>query len=103
MLNGNVGGIAAGVFFVLPAFFLILGLTWTYAVHGDVAWVAAVFYGLQAAVIALVTVAAIRLGSKALRNPILVGIGVVAFLAIFFAHVPFPIIVAAAIVVGLVG
>ena len=103
LLNGNLGGIAAGVLFVLPAFFLILGLSWTYAVHGDVGWVAAVFYGLQAAVIALVAAAVIRVGSKALRNPLLVCIAAAAFLSIFFVKVPFPLIVLGAAVIGLVG
>ena len=103
LLNGNLGGIAAGVFFVLPAFFLILGLSWTYAVHGEVAWIAAVFYGLQAAVIALVAAAVIRVGSKALRNPVMVGIAAAAFGAIFFLKVPFPLIVLAAALLGLVG
>ncbi len=103
LLNGNVGGIAAGVLFVLPAFFLILGLSWTFAVHGDIGWVAAIFYGLQAAVIALVVAAVIRVGSKALRNPVLNSIAAAAFVAIFFLKVPFPLIVGAAALVGLVG
>jgi chromate transporter len=103
LLNGNLGGIAAGVLFVLPAFFLILGLSWTYAVHGDVTWIAAVFYGLQAAVIALVAAAVIRVGSKALKNPVLVGIAAGAFGAIFFLKVPFPLIVLAAACLGFVG
>jgi chromate transporter len=103
LLNGNLGGIAAGVLFVLPAFFLILGLSWTYAVHGDIGWVAAVFYGLQAAVIALVAAAVLRVGSKALRNPVLVAIAAAAFVAIFFVKVPFPLIVIGAAIVGLVG
>ncbi len=103
LLNGTVGGIAAGVLFVLPAFFLILGLSWTYAVHGDVDWVAALFYGLQPAVIALVVTAVIRVGSKALKNPVLISIAALAFVAIFFLKVPFPLIVGAAALVGLVG
>jgi chromate transporter len=103
LLNGNVGGIVAGILFVLPAFFLILGLSWTYAVHGDIGWVAAIFYGLQAAVIALVAAAVIRVGSKALRNPLLVGIAVAAFVSIFFLKVPFPFIVVGAGIVGLIG
>jgi chromate transporter len=103
LLNGTVGGIAAGILFVLPAFFLILGLSWTYAVHGDIAWVAAVFYGLQAAVIALVAAAVIRVGSKALTNPVLVVIAAAAFVAIFFVKVPFPLIVIGAALVGLLG
>lgn len=103
LLNGVVGGIAAGVLFILPAFFLILVLSWTYAVHGDIAWVAAVFYGLQSAVIAIVAAAVIRVGSKALRNPLLLGIAAGAFVAIFFVKVPFPLIVLGAAAIGLVG
>lgn len=103
LLNGNLGGIAAGIFFVLPAFFLILGLSWTYAVHGDIGWVAAVFYGLQTAVIALVAAAVIRVGSKALRNPLLVTIAAAAFIAIFFVKVPFPFILLGAGLIGSIG
>ena len=103
LLNGSVGGIAAGILFLLPAFFLILGLSWTYAVHGDIGWVAAIFYGLQAAVIALVAAAVIRVGSKALRNPLLMAIAAMAFISIFFLKVPFPLIVIGAAVLGLVG
>ena len=103
LLNGNVGGIAAGVLFVLPAFFLILGLSWTYAVHGDIGWIAAVFYGLEAAVIALVAAAVIRVGSKALRHSFLVTMAASAFVAIFFLKVPFPLIVIGAATIGLVG
>ena len=103
LLNGTWGGIVAGVMFVLPAFFLILGLSWTYAVHGDIGWVAAVFYGLQAAVIALVAAAVIRVGSKALRNPFLVMLAGVAFVAIFFIKVPFPLIIVGAGSIGFVG
>jgi chromate transporter len=103
LLNGRWGGIAAGVLFVLPAFFLILGLSWTYAVHGDVTWVAAIFYGLRAAVIALVIAAVIRVGSKALRNPMMLGIAAAAFIAIFLVKVPFPLIIVTAGAIGFVG
>src|SRR5688572_15876715 len=74
LLNGTLGGIVAGVLFVLPAFFLILALSWTYVTHGDIAWVAAIFYGLRAAVVALVFAALIRVGSRVLRNPVMVAI-----------------------------
>ncbi|MEA2447524.1 MAG: chromate transporter, partial [Actinomycetota bacterium] len=103
LLNGTIGGIAAGIFFVLPAFFLILGLSWTYAVHGDIAWVAAVFYGLRSAVIGIVAIAVIRVGSRALKHPALVGVAVAAFIAIFFVKVPFPLIVLGAALIGLIG
>ena len=103
LLNGRLGGIAAGILFVLPAFFLILGLSWTYAVHGDIGWVAAVFYGLEAAVIALVAAAVIRVGSKALRNPVLITIATAAFVAIFLVKIPFPLIIIGAALIGLAG
>lgn len=103
LLNGTWGGVIAGVLFVLPAFFLILGLSWTYAVHGDIEWVAAIFYGLRSAVIALVLAAVIRVGTKALKNPALVAIAVAAFVAIFFVKVPFPLIILAAAATGWAG
>jgi chromate transporter len=103
LLNGTLGGIVAGILFVLPAYFLIMALTWTYAVHGDITWVAAVFYGLRSAVIALVLAAVIKVGSKALKNPVMVLIAVAAFVAIFFVRVPFPLIILAAALIGLVG
>ena len=103
LLNGTIGGIAAGVLFVLPAFFLILGLAWSYAVHGDISWVAAIFYGLQAAVIAIVAAAVIRVGSKALRTPALYLLAAASFICIFFLDVPFPFIVLGAGLVGLLG
>ena len=103
LLNGTWGGIVAGVFFVLPAFFLIMGLTWTYVVHGDVLWVAAVFYGLRAAVIGLVAVAVIRVGSKALRNPVMYVIAASAFVGIFLVKIPFPLIILTAAAIGLIG
>ena len=88
---------------MLPAFFLIMGLSWTYVVHGDVSWIGAVFYSLQAAVIVLVAAAVIRVGSKALTNPVLVGIAASAFVAIFFVKVPLPLFVLCAAAIGLVG
>ena len=103
LLNGALGGIVAGIFFVLPAFFLILGLSWAFVAHGDVAWVAAVFYGLKAAVIAIVAAAVIRVGSKALKNASLVAIAAASFVAIFFVKVPFPFVIFAAALAGLGG
>ena len=103
LLNGTPGGVVAGIFFVVPAFFLILGLSWTYAVHGDVQWVAAVFYGLAAAVIGIVAAAVIRVGSKALGNAWLAAIAAGAFVAIFFVKVPFPLVVLGAAFAGVVG
>ncbi len=103
LLNGTLGGVIAGVLFVLPAFFLLMGLSWTYAVHGDIAWVAAVFYGLRSAVIAIVLAAVIRIGQKALSNPLLMAIAAAAFVAIFLVKVPFPLIIVGVLLIGYLG
>ena len=102
LLHRTLGGLVAGIFFVLPSFFVLLGLSWIYALHGKVPSVAAVFQGLRAAVIAVVILAVIRIGSKALRHPMQVGIAAFAFVAIFFLKVPFPAIVLGAGLFGLV-
>jgi chromate transporter len=101
LLHKVRGGLVAGVAFVLPAFFLILGLSYVYVTYGEVTWVEGVFSGLSAAVIGLVAAAVIRIGAKALRNPVMYGIAGGAFLAIFFGHVPFPFIVIGAGLAGL--
>ena len=103
LLHRVRGGLVAGIAFILPAFFLIMGLSWTYAVHGDVPAVAGVFTGLQAAVVGIVATAGIRVGRRALHNPLLLGIALAAFGAIFIGRVPFPFIVLGAAVIGLVG
>lgn len=100
LLNGTWGGIAAGILFILPAFFLIMGLSWTYVAHGDIEWVAAIFYGLRAAVIALVLAAVIRIGAKAIRNPLLAFVAVAAFISVFLLGIPFPLIVLGACGIG---
>lgn len=101
LLHRVKGGIVAGVAFVLPAFFLILGLSYVYVVYGDVPWVSGVFYGLGAAVVGIVAAAVVRIGKKALRNPAMDLIAAGAFVAIFALHVPFPFIVITAGLIGL--
>ena len=71
LLHRVKGGIVAGLTFIIPAFFVMLGLSYVYAVHGDVEWVDALFYGLGAAVVGIVAAAVIRIGKKALRNGVL--------------------------------
>jgi len=103
LLHKTLGGLVAGILFVLPGALLMGLLAWIAATRGDVAWVAALFYGLRAAVIAIVAVAVIRIGSKALKNRVMVALAAVAFVAIFAFGLPFPLIVLAAGVVGLIG
>jgi chromate transporter len=87
---------------VLPAFFLILGLSYAYVTYGEVDWVGSVFDGLRSAVIGLVAAALIRIGQNALRNPAMNLIAGAAFVAIFLLHLPFPLIVLSAGMIGLV-
>lgn len=103
LLHRTLGGIIAGAFFVIPSIFILYGLSFVYAAFGHVTWVAAIFYGLKPAVMAIVAVAVIRIGRKALRNVVMWGIASLAFVAIFFFKVPFPAIVLIAGLIGLVG
>lgn len=103
MLNRTLGGLIAGVLFVLPGFVTILALSIAYALYGQVSWVVAVFFGLKAAVLAVVMEAVLRIGRKAIRNQLMLAIAVLAFIAIFFFAVPFPLIVLAAGLLGLLG
>ena len=102
LLHRTPGGLVAGVAFILPAFFLMMGLAWTYAAHGDVAWVSSVFAGLAAAVVGVVAVAVIGLARRAVRGLALAGIAVSAFAAIHVVGIPFPFVVAGAALAGVV-
>ena len=103
LLNGSPGAVAAGVFFVLPAFLLMVALSWVYAVHGDVTWISGTFEGLSWAVVGIVSAALIRIGTRALGRPILVALAAAAFLALFVFGVPFPLVIAGAGLVGWFG
>jgi len=103
LLHKIRGGVIAGTLFVLPASIFLWSLTWAYAVYGKIAWVAAIFFGVKAAVMAIVAEAVIRIGSKALKNEVMWSLAVLAFVAIFFLKVPFPLVVLTAGLIGLVG
>src|SRR3979411_550413 len=97
------GAIAAGGLFVVPGIIAIMALSWVYALYGQVPIVAALFFGLKAAVLAIVLFAVYRLGSRALKSCAMIALAALAFIAIFFSHVPFPLIVLMAGVIGFVG
>ncbi len=102
-LHGTSGGVAAGAFFVLPAAVILWALSWLYMAGGNLAWIAAIFYGLQPAVIAIVAAAILRIGGKALKNPLMWLVAALAFAAIFFFQLPFVFIIFAAALLGLAG
>jgi len=103
LLHRVWGGLAAGALFVIPSMFILWTLSVIYVHFGKVPWVAAVFYGLKPAVLAIVGAAVIRIGSKALKNEVMWTLAAMAFVAIYFFKVPFPIIVISAALIGLIG
>ncbi len=103
LMHGTRGGLVAGGLFVLPGVLAIMTLSWIYALYGNVGFVAGLFFGLKAAVLAIVLQAVIRIGKRALKGPVMIGLAAVAFVAIFFLDVPFPLIVLTAGVVGYLG
>jgi chromate transporter len=103
LLHKTRGGILAGVLFVLPGAISIMALSWVYVLYGKLGIISALFFGLKAAVLAIVLQAVMRIGKRALGNTTMRLIAAAAFVAIFFAGVPFPAIVLAAGIVGFVG
>ncbi len=103
LMHRTRGGIMAGGLFVLPGIFAIMALSYVYAGWGHVGVVAALFFGLKSAVLAVVLQAVVRVGSRALRNRAMLGIAAAAFIAIFFGGVPFPLIILAAGLLGWLG
>ena len=90
------GGIVSGTLFILPGLLSLGILSWVYAAYGEVAWVAALFFGLKAAVLAIVLDAVVRIGRRALKSQALIGVAAAAFFAIFVFAMPFPLIIVAA-------
>jgi len=103
LLHRTVGGIVAGVLFVVPGVIAIMALSYIYAAYGNVGFVEALFFGLKAAVLAIVIEAVVRIGKRALRNPTMIALAAIAFVAIFFFGAPFPLIIVGAALVGFIG
>jgi chromate transporter len=103
LLHRTAGGLVAGGLFILPGIIAIMALSYIYAAYGNVGFVEALFFGLKAAVLAIVIEAVVRVGKRALRNRIMIAIAAAAFIAIFFFAVPFPLIIIAAGVIGFLG
>ncbi|MCP5476154.1 MAG: chromate efflux transporter [Rhodanobacteraceae bacterium] len=103
LMHRSWGGIVAGALFVLPSLLILVALAWLYLAFGELDVVAGLFHGIKPAVVAIVAHAAWRIGRQALRNRWLWAIAAAAFLAIFLGHAPFPMILAGAALIGLVG
>ncbi len=103
LMHGTLGGLIAGGLFVLPGVAAIMALSVIYASYGATPAIAGAFFGLKAAVLALVVAAIWRLGKRALKNRAQQAIAVAAFVSIFFFNAPFPLIVVAAGLIGFFG
>ncbi|MCX7088226.1 MAG: chromate efflux transporter, partial [Methylococcales bacterium] len=103
LMHRTLGGIVAGLLFILPSLLLLILLSWIYVCFGQLPVVASILYGIKPAVTAIVLFAAHRIGSRALKNGLLWSIAVLAFCAIFLLHTPFPLIVLLAALAGAIG
>lgn len=103
LLHRTLGGLVAGTLFVLPGFVSILVLSVLYAGFRDLSLVEGLFFGIKAAVLAIVISAVIKIAQRALKTSPMYAIAAAAFVAIFFFDVPFPLIIAAAAVAGFLG
>jgi chromate transporter len=100
-LHGTVGGIVAGSFFVIPSIFVLLLLSYMAVAHSDVPVISGLLYGVQPVVIAIVVEALLRIGRRTINHRVLVGFAVLAFVALYFLSVPFPLVVLIAAIAGL--
>ena len=103
LLHRTLGGVVAGVLFVIPGAVVILGLSILYAGYQDVSFVQAIFYGIKAAVLAVVIEAVLRIGKRALKNSVMAALALAAFAALFLFQVPFPMVVRGAGIFGFFG
>jgi chromate transporter len=103
LMHRTRGGLMAGGLFILPGVIAIMALSWIYVLFGNVGIVGGVFFGLKAAVLAIVLQAVLRLGKRALKNTAMRALAAIAFVAIFFFAVPFPLVILGAALVGYAG
>ncbi len=102
LMHKTWGGLVAGVLFVLPGFLLIVAISMVYVSYGELLWLQGLLFGMQAATLAVVLEAVLRLGKRALKQRWLVWISALAFVAIFVFAMPFPLIIIAAALIGLI-
>jgi chromate transporter len=103
LLHGTVGGIIAGLLFLLPSLAILTALSWIYLTFGQLPLIAGILYGMKPAVVAIVLGAAWRIGRRSLRNATLITLALLSFVGISLLHLPFPAIIAAAALAGWLG
>lgn len=103
LMHRTLGGLIAGLLFVLPSFLILVLLGFIYMSYGELPFIKAIFSGIKPAVVAIVLFAAYRIGQRTLHNFILSSIAMASFIAIFFLKLQFPLIVLSAAVIGWIG
>lgn len=103
LLRGPAGGLFAGTLFILPGFVSIMVLSILFAAYGDLTWVSGLFFGISAAVVAVVASAVLRIGRRVIKNRLMLAVAASSFIGVFFFELPFPLVVALAIAVGVIG
>src|SRR3977135_4262267 len=103
LMHRTLGGIIAGGLFVVPGIIAIMALSYVYAAYGNVPVIVALFFGLKAAVLAIVLEAVVRIGKRALKNNAMLLLAAAAFIGIFFLDIPFPVIIFGAALIGYIG
>jgi chromate transporter len=103
LMHRTKGGLAAGLLFILPGALVMLGLSILYVLYRHVPLIDAAFFGIKAAVLAVVVEAVLRIGRRALKNRVMIWIAVAAFIGIYVFHIPFPLIILVAGLVGWIG
>jgi chromate transport protein ChrA len=104
LLHRIPGGLLADTLVILPGYVSLMVLSWLHAAYDEIGFVQALFFGLKAAVLAIVVEAVFKVGHRALKNRVMIGVTALSFVAIFFFfHVPFPLIILAAAFIGFVG
>ncbi|HSK73062.1 MAG TPA: chromate efflux transporter [Pyrinomonadaceae bacterium] len=102
LLHGTRGGIVAGAFFVIPSIFFLLLLSYIYAAYGNLPQISSILDGFKAVVVAIVIEAVFKIGKKAFKTRLHILISILAFVAIYFFQIPFPLIVLAAAILGII-
>jgi chromate transporter len=102
LMFGTRGGIISGLLFVLPGLVVMIALSAAYSLYQETSWLTGLFFGLKAAVLAIVVEAVIRLGRKTLKSRFLIAVAALAFVALFFFSLPFPLVVLLAGMAGFV-
>ncbi len=103
LLHKSLGGLVAGLLFVLPGFLSIMVLSILYVTYHDLTLVQGIFFGLKPAVVAIVVEAIFRIGRRVLKNNAMRLMALLAFMALFLFQIPFPVVILLAGMSGLVG